>query len=248
MEISASPGLGSAQIDFLRTVPLFALLNDDDLAVLVDDFQLKKYARDQIIFQQGDTSRRLYVIVRGKVRIFKLSPGGHETSINIFSTRDVIGEFATIDNQPRSATAKAISRCNLLEIDSQRFLAHFRQVPDLALGLARTLAAKVRWTASFAETVAQYDAAGRLLHTLLLYKEQLGEEIEPGQQYILDLSLNQTDLASLIGARREWVNRLMRDWKKRGLIEYKGGKIFILDLPGVIRERDSRIEAYQSGT
>lgn len=247
MESAASPGPVPAYTDFLRTVPLFALLNQHDLDILVGALQLTKYGRGQIIFQQGDTSRRLYVIVKGKVRIFKSSPAGHETSINIFSTRDVIGEFATIDNQPRSATAKAISRCELLEIDSQTFLAYFRQMPDLALGLARTLAAKVRWTAAFAETVAQYDAAGRLLHTLLLYKDQLGEEIEPGKQYVLDLSLNQTDLASLIGARREWVNRLMRDWKKRGLIEYKSGKVHIIDLPGVISERDSRIEAYQSG-
>jgi CRP-like cAMP-binding protein len=60
----------------------------------------------------------------------------------------------------------------------------------------------------------------------------------------LDLSMNQTDLASLVGARREWVNRILRDWSKRGLIEYEHGKITILDLPAVEEERGRRIDLY----
>jgi CRP-like cAMP-binding protein len=117
-------------------------------------------------------------------------------------------------------------------------------MPDLALGMTRLLARKLRWTGTHAETMAQYDCAGRLLHTLLLYNERFGEGDEAGKRYVLDLGLNQTDLASLVGARREWVNRLLRDWKKRGLVEYEAGKIFILDLARVEAERDSRIEAW----
>jgi CRP-like cAMP-binding protein len=109
------------------------------------------------------------------------------------------------------------------------------------------LADKLRWTTIYAETIAQYDAAGRLLHILLLYNDQFGETLEPGKKYELDLSLNQTDLASLVGARREWVNRLLRDWQKRGLIEYNAGKIILLDLPRIKAERDGRIEANQGG-
>jgi CRP-like cAMP-binding protein len=78
---------------------------------------------------------------------------------------------------------------------------------------------------------------------LLLYNEQFGQEAEAGKRYVLDLSLSQTDLASLVGARREWINRLLRDWQKRGLVTYEAGKIIILDLPRAKQERDSRIEA-----
>jgi CRP/FNR family cyclic AMP-dependent transcriptional regulator len=231
------------RITLLREIPLFNGLGEEDLATLVDDFHLKEYTKGEIIFRQGDTSRELYIVVKGKVRIFKISPSGDETSIQIFSSHDIIGEFATIDGQPRSATAKAIDRCMLLAMAGERFLQHMREIPDLALGMTRLLAAKVRWTAAYAETVAQYDCAGRLLHILLLYNEQFGEEVEAGKCYVLDLALNQADLASLVGARREWVNRILGDWRKRGLIEYEAGKIFILDLPQVEAERDSRIEA-----
>ena len=118
-------------------------------------------------------------------------------------------------------------------------------MPNLALARIRLLAAKARWTAEYAEAVAQYDAAGRLLHILLRYNEQIGEEVEPGRVYELDLGMNQTDLATLVGARREWVNRILQDWRKRGLIECKAGKIIILDLPRVQAERDGRTEASQ---
>jgi len=234
----------SRRIAFLRQIPLFSDLGEEDLTILVGDFQSREYDKGEIIFRQGDHSRELYVVLSGKVRIFKTSPSGNETSINIFSRGDIIGEFATIDDQPRSATAKAIVRCALLGMAQGRFLRRMREMPDLALGMTRLLASKVRWTAAYAETIAQFDAAGRLLHILLLYNEQFGEEIETGKRYVLDLSLNQADLASLVGARREWINRLLRDWLKRGLVEYDGGKIVILDLPAVERERDSRIEAY----
>lgn len=234
----------SRRIGFLKSVPLFAGLREDDLATLVNDFRLSEYGRGETIFHQGDHGRELYIVVRGKVRIFKTSPSGNETSINIFASRDVIGEFSVLDDLPRSATAKAIGPCALLAVTQERFLRHMREMPDLAMAVARLLVSKVRWTAAYAETIAQFDAAGRLLHILLFYNEQFGREVEAGKRYVLDLSLNQADLASLVGARREWINRILQDWRRRGLLEFKGGKINILDLPAVVRERDGRIEAY----
>ena len=77
----------------------------------------------------------------------------------------------------------------------------------------------------------------------MLFNEKFGEEQQPGQRYVLDLGLNQTDLASLVGVRREWVNRILQYWSKKKLIEYEGGKLIILDLARVKQERDSRLEA-----
>ena len=114
--------------------------------------------------------------------------------------------------------------------------------------MSRVLISKSRWTAAYAEAVAQYDAAARLLHILLLYNAQFGEEKEVGKQYVLDLSMNQTDLASLVGVSREWINRKLRSWRERGLIEHKAGKIVILDLPAVEQERDRGTERYSGKT
>jgi CRP-like cAMP-binding protein len=240
----ASPRDESAtHIKFLSQLPLFQGLKPSELEAVVKDFRLREYSRGEIIFRQEDYSQSLYIVFRGKVRIFKVSPAGNETSINVFSQGGIIGEFAPLDLQPRSATAKALEPCTLWEISGRKFLQHLRDYPGLSLALIRLLIAKVRWTAEYAEAIAQYDAAGRLLHILLLYNEQFGEALEAGKKYVLDLALTQSDLASLVGARREWINRILQEWRRRGLIEYQEGKIIIHDLAEVRKERDLRLEA-----
>jgi CRP-like cAMP-binding protein len=111
--------------------------------------------------------------------------------------------------------------------------------------MCKQLVGKARWAAMYAATVAQLDAAGRLLHLLLLYNEEFGQVEAGGQRSVLELGLNQTDLATLVGARRGWINTILQDWRKRGLIEYEAGKIILLDLPRIREERDSRIAAYE---
>jgi CRP/FNR family transcriptional regulator, cyclic AMP receptor protein len=236
------------RVNLVKQFELFAGLTEKDLVTIVEDLRLKEYQRDEIIFRQGDESREVYLVLKGKVRIYKISPAGDETSIVIFFDHDIIGEFAALDNQPRSATAKAIGSLTLLTLSQERFLHYLRTVPNLAINLARILSLKLRWTAAYAESVAQFDAAGRLLHILLHHNARYGQAVEPGKRYTVDLALNQSDLASMVGARREWVNRLLSDWRKRGLLEFENGVITILDLPRVEAERDSRIEANQHST
>ena len=231
------------KLAFLKQVPLCAHLADQELITFSQDLKLREYAKGQIVFEQGDQGHSLYIVLSGKVRVFRLTPSGLETTLTILGTGDLVGEFAAIDDQPRSASARAIGKCALLQISAETFSGHVRELPKLALGLMQVLVAKTRWTAAFAETIAQYDAAGRLLHILLLFNEKFGEEQKPGQTYLLDLGLNQTDLASLVGVRREWVNRILQYWSKEKLIEYEGGKLVILDLARVRQERDSRLEA-----
>ncbi len=233
----------SQRVITLRAMPLFAELSEADLTTLAEELRVREYQRDEIIFRQGDPNREIYLVLKGKVRVYKISPGGEETTIAILSTNDVIGELAALDNQPRSATAKAIGPVTLLTLAQSRLLHYMQTMPGLALGMSRVLAAKLRWTAAYAESIAQFDAAGRLLHILLVFNERYGEMVEPGTRYRMNLALSQSDLASMVGARREWVNRILSDWRKRGLVDFDRGVITILDLPRVVAERDSRIEA-----
>ena len=229
----------------LRTMPVFADLAERDLANLAEDMRSKEYAKDETIFRQGDESREVYFVRKGKVRIYKISPSGNETTIAIFTTNDVIGELAAIDQEPRSASAKAMTQVSLLAMSQERFLYTLQTLPRFGMGMARLLAHKLRWTAAFAESIAQFDAAGRLLHIILQHNDQYGEVLEAGKRYQVNIGLNQSDLASMVGARREWINRILSEWRRRGLLEFDNGVITILDLPRVRAERDSRIEANQ---
>ena len=197
------------KLAFLKQVPLCAHMADQELIAFSQDLRLREYAKGQIVFEQGDLGHTLSIILNGKIRVFRLTPSGLETTLTILGTGDLVGEFAVIDQQPRSASARSVGKSSLLQMNADTFFRHIRELPNLALGLMRVLVAKTRWTAAYAETIARYDAAGRLLHILLLFNEKFGEE-KPDQTYILDLGLNQTDLASLVGVRREWVNRILQ--------------------------------------
>lgn len=224
---------------FLKKVRLFSGLEEQDLRELAGNLRSRKYRKKEIIFHQGDDSHVIYVVKTGKVRIFMISPDGNETSVTILSTYDMIGEFAAIDGRPRSATAQTMEETTLLEMDRGRFLDLLQQRPGLAINLLRMLVGKLRWTTKYAETIAQYDITGRLLYFLLHYNEMLGKEIEAGKQYELHLSMTQEDLASLVGARREWVNRILKEWGKQGLLEFKRGVIRILNLPALEKKREN---------
>jgi CRP-like cAMP-binding protein len=186
----------------------------------------------------------LYVVMKGKVRIFGTGPAGNEISIRIFSPQDMIGEFAAIDGRTRSTTAQAVENCILLEMEQSKFVLCLRDMPDLSMEMIGLLVGKLRWTTAYVETIAQFNTVGRLIQTLLHYIRKFGVEIEAGKRYEVDLSISQADLASMVGASREWINRILRDWSQRGLIEYKRSKITILDLPAVEKERDRRVKTH----
>jgi CRP/FNR family transcriptional regulator len=233
--------IGNNPTAFLRKVLPFAKLSQAELQTLTMDLRIREYRKNEMICHQGGSSRRLYIIMEGKVRIFILTPAGEETTINILSTHDIIGEFSILDELPRSTMVKAINDCFVLEMDGERFLQHLHQMPNLSLGICRLLVEKIRWATNYAQAIARYDAVDRLLYIVLCFNQRFGVPMVVGKRYLLDLSLKQEELASLIGVSRGWVCRTFRKLHNRGLIQYQRGKIIILDLPQVEDELSAHL-------
>jgi len=226
----------SQRLNFLENVAPFAGLKRSELLIAADKFKPKKYKKKEIIFHQEDDSRSAFIIMEGTVRVVRINQGGNETTINVYSQYDIIGEFSAIDELPRSSMVQAVEDCILLQIDRKELLHLIREMPDFAVGFVNLLVQKLRWTTFFAETIAQYNTPGRLLFIILHFKERLGKVIIRNKQYEIHLHMNQADLASLVGARREWVNRILKGWSERGLIKHEKGIITVLDLPAVEAE------------
>ena len=128
---------GAHRVALLQAVPLFARLSEKDLVTIANDFRPREYKKDDVIFRQGDESREIYLVRKGKVRIYKISPSGNETSIDIFSTNDLFGEFAALTNEPRNATAQAVGPVSLLVMSQDRFLHHVQTLPGMGLPSGR---------------------------------------------------------------------------------------------------------------
>ncbi len=230
---------------FLRGVVPFQLLSTGELEQLSASFRSRTYKNRDFIIQQDDNSTDLFVIKSGKVRVLTLNPSGDESCLRVFSSGDIFGEVSACDGSPRSASAQALGQCTILVMTRHHFMTYLETMPKLAMSFIQFLLEKLRWTTLYSHTIAQYDTAGRLLHMLIHYKEIMGKEIVRGRTYEVDLGLNQADLASMVGARREWVNRLLQKWRKAGMLTYSRGKITILDLPEVEAERDRRMSVLQ---
>jgi CRP-like cAMP-binding protein len=232
------------KIAFLHRIEPFQPLDHTQLTELAGRFHLRRYKNRETIFHQGDTSPDVLVIYSGMARIFTINEFGTETSLRLFGQGDMIGELSAADGEPRSATAQAIGLCQVMIMDHRSFCSCLASMPELSLAMIRFLSGKLRWTTHFSHTLAQYDTAGRLLHLLIEYLDKFGKVIAPEKIYELHLALNQAELASMVGARREWVNRLLQQWRKEGLITYGRGIITILDLKALIRERDRRLATF----
>lgn len=215
------------------------------MARLADGFQIRHFGNRDFILRQGDESSEFYVIRSGKVRILTFSAAGGESCLRVFSSGDVFGELAACDGAPRSASVQVLGACTVLVMPQRIFRSHLSSMPNLALAFIRFLSEKLRWTTLFSHTIAQYDTPGRLLHLLIYYKDIMGRVVVPGKVYEIDLSLTQTDLAAMVGAKREWINRLLQKWRKQGLLTFNRGRVTILDLPAVMAERDQRMAVHQ---
>ena len=181
MRASSRPTPLADKLAFLKQVPLCAHLGDQELIAFSQDLKLREYAKGQIVFAQGDPGHTLYIVLHGKVRVFRLSSSGHETSLTVLGTGDLVGEFAVIDQQPRSASARAIGNCALLQMNAETFFGHVRGQPNLALGLMHVLVTKTRWTAAYAETIARYDAAGVCFTFFCFLMRNLGKNNRPAR-------------------------------------------------------------------
>lgn len=233
------------KIQFLSKVPPFDDLPSRALSAIGKDFVCRKYKNKELILHQGDATCNLCVLVKGKIKVLTTNEAGNESCLRILGEKDIFGELSAYDTAPRSASAQALKACMILSMDHNHFINHLKNVPNLSFAFIRFLSEKLRWTTHFAHTLAQYDTAGRLLYLITYYKDVFGEEIIADKVYEIDLALNQTDLATMVGARREWVNRLMRKWSKKGFLHYSRGKITICDLPELLAEKNRRMAIFR---
>ena len=214
--------------DFLRHVPLFAGLSPAELASLGALVRTHRYAAGEIIFHEGDQGTALYIIEKGEVKIVRGSPEGKEVMLSLFRATDPFGELALFDGKPRSADAVAKETSQLLILardDVRRFIVDH---PQVALNLLEALSLRLRKTSDIVADAVFLDVRARLGKRLLELARTHGQQ-GPGGGVVIALPLTQSELADLIGATRESVNRWLQHYIKEGLVHHARGRLTLLD-------------------
>ncbi|HLG69549.1 MAG TPA: Crp/Fnr family transcriptional regulator [Chloroflexota bacterium] len=217
-------------LELLAKTPLFAVLQAEDLEELARTTRTRTYERGDIIFHKDDPGYTLYVIVSGAVKISVSSSEGDEIILAILTRGQFFGEMALFDEQPRSADAETIQPSEVLTVQREDLLRLLEKRPRMAITqLLKLLAQRLRATDELLQDAAFLDIPSRLAKRLLDLAAAHGEKTPSGTK--INLRLTQQDLASMIGARRENVNRALAYYQSRGWLSKEGGHFTILNEP-----------------
>jgi CRP/FNR family transcriptional regulator/CRP/FNR family cyclic AMP-dependent transcriptional regulator len=209
----------------LQEVPFFAGVRQEDLTSLAAACRPRHYRRQQIIFYRDDPGDTLHIIQSGEVRIILTSPDGDEILLALMRPGDFFGELSLLDGLPRSATAVANEPTETLTLARDGFLRVLEQSPQMAHQVILALSSRLRRTDLLLGDSAFLDVPTRLVKRLLdLAHTQAGRVSLKGPQTI---RVTQSELAAMVGATRESVNRELRALESRELIRVERGRILL---------------------
>lgn len=217
----------------LRDVPIFDGLGDTALERLAARCVPRAVGGGFTLFRAGERCAGLYMVLEGRVRIYRTSPEGREQTIAVEGPGRPVAELPLFDDGPYPASAVTMTPSRLVFLPRGDFEHAFRTDPDVAAGVVRALGARLRHMVQLVETLAFRDVAARLAMLLADHAERTGHVA--GDGIVLDLERTQEELAAEIGTARESVSRAMKQLKAHGLIRKRTGMHLLLAPPEQLR-------------
>ncbi|ADO76991.1 Crp/Fnr family transcriptional regulator [Halanaerobium praevalens] len=211
----------------LKDLIVFQNLDPEELEMLCENSYAKLYEKDEVIFFENDSVKKLYFLVKGKVKLSMLSAAGKEKVLTILQEGDIFGELSLFDEDPHPLTAEVMSDARLLIIPWNEMERMIIERPSLAIKIIEALSKKTRLLTSQVRELVFQDAAGRLASLLSRLADDFGREIELGT--VIDLVLTHQEIANLIGSSRVTVTKLINRFIDEGMIIIKKRKIIIKD-------------------
>lgn len=221
----------------LEKVALFADLDAESMRELATVMKRRTFRPGEIIFHRDDPGQVLYVLRTGKVKIFMTSPDGQEVALAIFSPGDYFGELALLDGYPRSASAIALESAETFALQRPDFLKAVMRHPRIAIHVMHVLSERLRQTDEMVEDLVFRDVHGRVAKKLLDLVEQHGERTAEGIR--IDMRLTQADLASMVGATRESINKVMGYFTDKHIVSTDRHRITVTHLSELRRRVSS---------
>jgi CRP/FNR family cyclic AMP-dependent transcriptional regulator len=213
--------------DVVLSAPLFAEMDTENSRALIDSMNPVAFARGDVLFHEGDPGDRLFVIRSGKIKLGRRSSDGRENLLSIQGPGEMFGELSLFDPGPRTATATVVADAQLVELAHTDLVAWLEQHPTVAKHLLKALAHRLRRTNEALADLVFSDVPGRVAKALLDLASRFGEPTDEGVRVAHDLT--QEELAQLVGASRETVNKALADFAARGWVRREGRAVVLLD-------------------
>jgi CRP/FNR family transcriptional regulator, dissimilatory nitrate respiration regulator len=217
------------EIDILKEIHLFSELDIKDIRKISEFSLIKKYDKNELIFSDGDKYSGFYIVLKGKVKVFKMSPAGKESVIHIFQALEAFAEVPLFENFPfYPVNAQTLEESVLFFIPGKDFIELTVNNPHISLKIISGLAKKLHTLTKRIESLTLSDVPNRLAKYII-------EEYDKPHKVILSkpfitLTISKSTLAGYLGTITETLSRTFKKLQDENVIEVKGKKIFIIEL------------------
>ncbi|ERH18599.1 MAG: Crp/Fnr family transcriptional regulator [Actinomyces graevenitzii] len=212
----------------IARIPLFERMSPEEREELRGMMSQTTLRRGEVLFNEGDSGDRLYILLTGKVKLGHTSVDGRENLLAVLGPGEVVGELTLFDPGPRSTTATAVATTELLALEHNQLMGFIDSHPTLAKDMLRALAVRLRRTNIALADLVFSDVPGRVAKALLDLAERFGAPTEDGIHVPHDLT--QEELAQLVGASRETINKSLAEFVSRGWIRLEGRAVTLIDV------------------
>jgi len=208
---------------------LFGKLPQDDLDALLLHARVERYGSGREIFAKGSPGRSMMAILSGSVRISAPSPAGPDIVLAILHAGEVFGEIALLDGEDRTADARAITECDLLVLDHRDFVPFLERRADLCILFLKLLCQRLRQT----DRQVQEAMFGRLDGRIAKALVRLAKAETSAGNRVIELRITQQELAGMVGATRESVNKQLQVWQTAGVLQLGKRLVVIPDVDAI---------------
>ena len=220
-----------SQVDLFKDLTVEQL---DEISRIVSD---KEYNKGQLIFAEGDEGIGFYMVIRGRVKVYKVSPDGKEQIMHIFGQGQPFGEVPVFEGSRYPANAEAMETSRLFFFPKKAFVNLIHENPSLAMNMLASMSQRLKQFSHLIESLSLKEVPGRLASYLLYLSDRNGSIDD------FELDIAKSQLASLLGTIPETLSRIFTRMTSRELIRINGPQITILDRAGIedLAEGESKL-------
>lgn len=224
----------SREEQLLRSATLFGGMDAESVRSLVSSMTRREYVKGETIFREGDDGQAMYIIVKGKVKLARTARDGRENLLALLGAGDMFGELSVFDPGPRLSRAHAVDDSIVYELPKPVLDSWLEDHLEMSRHMLRALAQRIRRTSNTMADLIFSDVPGRVAKAILDLGHRFGR-MERGHVTVRH-GLTQEELAQLVGASRETVNKALADFASRGWIDVHIGAVEVYE-PERLRAR-----------
>src|SRR4051794_30221144 len=194
---------------------LFRGLQTAERHALISHAHVRQFDPGETVFLMGSPGDSMMAVLNGSVRISVPSPEGKEIVLAILQPKEVFGEIALLDGKERTADARAMSACTLAVLERREVLSFLQRYPHAWPKIVEVLCSRLRNTDQHIAELALLELPARLAKALL----RLATDEDKPASARIEIQLSQRELGNICGATRESINKCLRGWQRRGIVE-----------------------------